>query len=240
MLKKRRMKKIIEWPKTEADLAKPLVTWLEDLKWEVYKEVAPWGGSHGGACDIVAKQGSIIWAIEVKKTFSNALLAQAFGWVQYAHYVSVAIPEMGRHCVVKEHFLRCHGMGLLEVKVSPFSVAEEFSYEVMERIGAKLHRKALPSLRDTLCEEQKTYSEAGNAINKRWTPFQATCERVKQFVQNHPGCTLKEMLDKIKTHYPSASSARSALAQWIRAGSVEGVEARMEGRRIRLYAKEGV
>jgi len=73
---------------TESELAALLVDVLKDWGWEVYQEVS--GGC--GVCDLVAKRGQIIWAIEAKLAFGLPVLEQAHRWRFSAHYVSILLP----------------------------------------------------------------------------------------------------------------------------------------------------
>lgn len=60
------------WTKVESEMAAVLVEDLRERGWEVYQEVTV----NGCACDIVATQGKIIWAIETK--LSMGLFAGGF------------------------------------------------------------------------------------------------------------------------------------------------------------------
>ena len=201
------------------------------MHWTVYQEVRLAYGDR--RADIVAAQNNILWVIEAKKSLSLDLLDQAYGWIGYSHYISVAVPRRHRGNVppLVGRILREFGIGLMQVRDNP-----TFVDAVEESIAPRLHRQARTDrLWKVMNEAQQTYSEAGNAQSKFWTPFKATCEEMRRYVGQHPGCTLKECIESIHTHYRSTSTAKSSLACWLRKGIIEGVEVRKDGRMIRLH-----
>lgn len=226
-----------KWPQTETDLAEPVIAYLEDMKWEVYQEVEP--KRYGDVADIVAVQNGRVWVIELKKTLSLEVIAQADEWRPVAHYVSIATPVSYRRRITKgarlaEHILCWKGIGWFKV-AEPIKGWYESEFARQKRVPS-LNRKALAyKILDSLCEEQKTFAKAGNAEGKRWTPFQNTCKQVLATVAHSPGICMKDLVDAISHHYASDAGARANLSQWIQAGVVKGVEARKEGRYLRIY-----
>jgi len=214
--------------KREEDYAVPVVAWLRDLRWEVYQEV----DGPAGIADIVATQGPLVWAIEVKKQFGVAVVGQAARWRGYANLVSVATGVSGRQyspdrCFL-ESVMRERGIGWLVVHV------DGFEGPVREPVHPRLRRRTSKALKQALREEQKTFARAGSAHGGHFTPFKQTCARVLAYVSAHPGCSIKELLGGIETHYSRVSTARSCLARWILAGVVEGVRSE-DGK---LYAEQ--
>lgn len=222
---------------TEVDLAKKVVTWLTDLRWDVYQEVQI--RRSGSIADIVAVQGKRVWVIECKKSMSLQLLGQAEEWKRFAHMVSVAIPHGNRNskarfmaALVLERF----GIGELLVGSGP---PDAYGPTVQERLAPALSRKAQANdILDCLTEEHKTYAEAGNSKGRRYTPFAATCDTLVRYVKRNPGCSMKEAVEGIPHHYASPQSARISLAKWIDAGIISGIEVRFEGRRKMLFPAE--
>ena len=207
-----------KWPATEVELARPIVEWLIDLGWEVFQEVELYQG--GARADIVARRGAVLWAVEVKRTLSLALLGQALEWTQRTHRVSVAIPH-GRTTSARRFALRAaasEGIGVLEA-----SLLYDGEVKVVELGCPQLRRRVLGV---RLHEAQKTWADAGNAAGKRWSPFQQTCVLVRAAVEAAPGLTVREVVDRVDHHYKSTSSARGSLLGWARSGSIEGVEVR--------------
>jgi hypothetical protein len=151
--------------KSETDLARQVVLWLQDQNWEVYQEV-----DMGGVADIVAVQGPLTWVIECKLSMGIALMEQAAGWIGQANYVSVAIPYV-RHNVFCRRVLKWLGIGILEVAADTSYRTDQHGSAVKEETRPRLSRKVKGKLRAALCEAHKTYAEAGNNQGRRWSPF---------------------------------------------------------------------
>lgn len=227
-----------KWPTAESDLAAPVIAYLEDLKWEVYQEVQC--GSFGSIADLVAVQGRVVWVIELKRVLNFEVIAQAAYWTRYAHYASVAVPAPRRQSsngrYLAYEVLEWKGVGYIPVLGPSYRAEPSVQGGV---VRGRLHRKAdATRVRDVLSEEHKTYAAAGNANGSRWTPFQRTCREVLNEVTRKPGIHLKELIDAINHHYASDASARSSLSTWIQGGKVKGVEARREGRYLKIFPVE--
>ena len=86
---------------TEVDLAKPVISYLEERGWDVYQEVL----IYGKIADIVATFGKLTWIVEVKTSLSLKLLEQIYAWRGKANFISIAIPSNsypGGDCFVKD------------------------------------------------------------------------------------------------------------------------------------------
>ena len=217
------------WPSSESELAKPVVEWLKDLKWDVYQEVQ----TGRGRADIVATQGKIIWALECKTSCSMALLEQAYDWRQQAHYVSVVIPAHRRITGLKftRMVLGLIGIGVLEVS-SQFD-----GFKVDETLPPVLRHRISEGLRKELREEHKHFAEAGNSLNKFWTPFAQTCVNIREIVAKSPGITMTEMMKDLKHHYRTAATARTAIAKWGQSGVIRGVDFQEVDGQLKLFLK---
>ncbi|KKL45046.1 hypothetical protein LCGC14_2359590, partial [marine sediment metagenome] len=112
--------------------------------------------------------------------------------------------------------------------------------EIDEQIGPRLMRHSVGAKQivERLSERHKTFARAGNADGKRWTPFQESAERVKQFIRDNPGCTMKELVNGVRLHYASPSSARSNLASHIRSGIIKGIRFDASEKPHRLYTED--
>ncbi|MEW6614016.1 MAG: MmcB family DNA repair protein [Thermodesulfobacteriota bacterium] len=102
---------------SEVEIAKVVIGWLQDLRWEVYQEVQI--GACGPIADIVAVQDKLLWIIEVKRSLGLSVIGQALHWKTFCHYVSVAVPYKRW---TKEHdtavyFMKRDGIGLLKVQL---------------------------------------------------------------------------------------------------------------------------
>lgn len=213
---------------TEAALAAWLVQWLRDQLCDVYQEVQV----RGSRADIVALHGPVVHVIEVKTAMSWALLEQAIYWQHLANRVSVAVPFPGRHVRGRHslrQFLKYKGIGLYYIGHRIIS----------QELPGQLYRKVrVDRIRNSLCEEQKTYAPAGNAENQYYSPFKRTTDRLRAFLQENPGAVIKEIVDSVGHHYASDASAKSALSHWVRNDKVPGVISRRDGRFVRYYLKD--
>lgn len=225
---------------SEERLAECVVDWLEEQGMEVYQEVQVNG--YGSIADIVATVANRVWIIEVKKSLSLSLMAQADHWRRryVSHWVSVAVPA-GLQDTKGKSFarsvLRDKGIGILEVDPHGYS-STKGEYLIDEPIRAKLFRKARShEMLVALDEEHKVFAKAGTKNGARWTPFQRTCSRLREHVLKNQGCSMKEAIESVDHHYCSFTSARSALRTWIEQGTVKGLKMEREGRTVRLYAE---
>lgn len=212
----------------ETELAADVVKHLRALRWEIYPEVQPPGIR---ACaDIVAVQGPAVWVVETKLSFGLSVIEQAHDWRKYAHFVSVAVPWSEKTRMAE---IICRRLG-----IGVFRVARGAAMD--ERCLPAFNRKALSGkIRDGLSEKLKTYAKPGNAEGRRYTPFRRTCEAVAAAVNERPGLSLAELLDRVKTHYLNRASARTCLPRWIREGIVPGVRVERDGPALRLYPSAG-
>jgi hypothetical protein len=240
------------WPATEADLARPLVVQLRDLGWRVYQEVEDY--ANGPRADIVATQGPIMWVVECKKSLSLDVLGQAHGWLGKAHAVSVAVPASHRHSSGNDFALeaaRAFGIGVLhvidpastdEVSLAHFSGSREWiaqrrtegrgSVASREIVRPVFRRRIDSGIRTQLIPERENFAAAGNAVGKRYTAFNATCDRVRARLRDNGPLTLKKLVAVLGKdhHYMSEASAIGSLRKWIEADKVDGVELVLMGK----------
>jgi len=221
-----------QWPRSEVEIARAFVSWLEDQRWTVYQEVQV--ARYGAIADLVGVRDGLVWVIETKRSLTLDLLAQAIGWSYRAHYVSIGVPRARRRgatavrAVCEQYRI---GLCLASLDYDKPTIVED--------IPPRLHRKAkADQILGALVDQQKSYAEAGNADGQRWTPFRETCDQVARFVRAHDGCILKDCIDSIRHHYRGSATARSALRKWIDLGLIRGVRAVKEKGRIRLYRDE--
>lgn len=207
----------------EVDVAKPVVRWLLDRKWQVYQEVQVRYG--GGIADIVATRGNLLWVVEVKTSRSLKLLEQILDWRRHANLLAVAVPP-GLWTPVWREILEHYGVG-------QFRSSQSADLQIVPHV----FRTRSDKLWKALCEEQKTFAEAGNNQGRRFTPFQKTVMSAFNAAKQSPGLPYKEWLALVEHHYESDKTARYTLKKWIEAGIVPGVELRNEGGVLRVYPR---
>jgi Holliday junction resolvase-like predicted endonuclease len=219
---------------SEADLAKKVVAWLREQEWKIYQEVE--GG--GGVADIVATRGPLVWVIECKKTLGLSVLSQAYKWRYHAHFVSIAVPMTKKRWLEQsaEVFMRDYGIGCLRVDVKG-----QYYRDVEVAEDPKLFRtRYAKKLRESLCEEHRTFAQAGTNRGGHWTPFKRTCGYLVDMVTRpgNNGMLLHEAIKKLEHHYVSDKSAVASLKHLIEKGGVkalEGFRLEREGRYLKLF-----
>lgn len=196
-----------------------VVGWLSGLGHDVYQEVDSHSG--GPVADIVCRVGNFIWVIELKLSLGITVMRQACGWRRMANLVSVAVPSKStsKNGLFAMEVLQNLGIGLLSAWPGEASEAVEC---VRELSRPKLIRGDFSS-HWRLCPEQKNFAAAGNCSSKRFSPYQQTCDRVREHLRFKGPTQLRDLVKEINHHYSTNSSARISLAHWIRTGSVKGV-----------------
>jgi hypothetical protein len=207
---------------SEVELAKRVVAYFEHDGWDVYQEV----GCGSCTADLVIIREPVIGVVECKTSFGLAVIAQAHHWKRYAHVSYVAVPGA---------FKRSGGRGLGQMicKEKGIGIIHVNKWEVKQLLAPRLTRRIYKRIK--VREEHKTWAPAGTNGGGRWTPFRNTVKEMEQYVLRHPGCTMKEMMKGIDHHYSSDSSARSSLSMYMREGIITCVEAKQEGKELKLY-----
>ena len=203
----------------ESQLAEKVVHYFEERGFVVYHEVV----ARFGRADIVAVNGPVVAIVEVKTSMGLALLSQTANWVGYANLVYAAAPYPKERRYV-ERIAREQGFGLIGV---------DRMDEPKEFVAPRFHRgKAL--IRKALHDEQRTFSKAGNAGSKFWSPWQGTCREVRSTVKSR--MTIADLVARIKHHYGTNGTARACLTKWIECGKIPGVRLVREGKAVFVEA----
>ncbi len=219
------------WPEDEVALGRSVTTFLQKEGWKVYPEVAL--AHMTGAFDIVAERKPVLMVVELKCTFGFTVVDQAIRARSYANCVCVAVPKRRdrRPRPAALSLLRHERIGLIE--------ASGLDYCVLTAHPPLLRRPPLVQrLKDALSEPLQSTVEAGTNRGGYMTPFRRTITRVREYVENHDGCYLREAISNVEHHYQHDASARGALSSIIRDGLLDGVTIRYDGRKPRLFATE--
>lgn len=193
----------------ETELAEIVIDWLEIQHWDVYQEVQ--FSAYDRIADIVAVRAGMLWIIECKTSMTFTVLEQAYRWP--SHFRSIAIPKArerkGREFayLIAERYLN---VGILKVSKDKFSTGV---YEYLDPPLMREFHKSSKRMIGQLREEHKHYAKAGSSNGGYYTPYRRTMKTVKNFVTNHPGCTLKEIMNDLgeNHHYASNQSARTSI-----------------------------
>lgn len=215
----------------ESEIGAILLPWLESEGWEVFPEVEIYKTSP--IADLVCRRGKIIWVIELKKSLTLDLLAQASYWERHANYVSVAVPALKRKkertTQFAERVLRDYGIGLIKIQQQ----GRDFS--IYEHIRPKFVRKVFPGCFKILNEGHQKMGVAGTSSSERWTPFKETVQNVKAFLKKNPGATYKEVMSGIKHHWHTSTTGRQCLVKYLRTGVIKGIRVDDSTHKHRLY-----
>lgn len=211
--------------KAEAELGPPVVAWLAEQGFDVYQEV-----DAGRIADIVGVCGPLVAVVELKLSLSFELLYQATSWRWCAHQIWVGVPAAKRSDG-RRMALDCfaqNGIGVVEVERRPdgSAVAQNSAPPAFRRLAG-----GPEYLRGALREENRTAAFAGaRASDRTWTQFKVTCNRVRDYLAQHDGAPIGDVVRDVEHHYASDAGARSRLVTLIRRGVVPGVRCDGHGR----------
>ena len=165
--------------------------------------------------DIVAKDGNILMAFEVKRNMNFRVIEQAVNNKIYFHYSYICVPYT-HNMSMPERICRDYGIGILAVH----NVADFIWGDIMEITKPKLNRKAIT--RAVKLPEFSKHSIAGasGSDGTTITPFKNTVNSIVKYLSKHNGANFKDVYNNIDTHYHNFSAAKSSLYQWIRKGII--------------------
>lgn len=217
---------------SEAEYAKIVVSYFEDLGYDVYKEVSLGRGGNIRA-DIYCKKGNETIAIECKTGLSLKLLDQGYCWRNYASKVYVALPyQKYRQFNIAHEICENFGIGIL-------LIYKESRHKIRDLIVEKLAPTInISPTEPALFEEQKD-SIAGNNLGQYVTPFKITCNLLVELIKEKGPMPLKVAVNQIKHHYANESSATQNLRKLILWGVIKELELFKEGNKygVRLKSK---
>jgi len=208
----------------ETEIAAEIADWLRSTGWVVGEEVQL---QDGPRCDIVARRGPKVWAIETKRSLSLNLLIQAEKMIPRVQMVSVGVetkPLLSRSGDV----LMRLGLGLL-------SVGKNGVQSHLDPLVRRPDPHA--QLRDEIRPEHESgeYAIAGSQTGGHFTPFGATSREVKAFLSMNPGSQMPEIVDGIQHHYGSDEAAVKLLRAMVRKGAIRGIIQRGIGSNARYW-----
>ena len=219
--------------KSESDLAEKVCSFLAGDGWDIYQEVQ--FGRAGRRADIMARRGDCIWAVEVKKSMTFDVIAQARDWQFWTHGALIAVPEIetksgGRGRALARRV--CEDMGIGIIEVGYLSARMTLAPRLNRDNKDMIRRFILPLLHEDL---KGWGAKAGNNDSDFWSPFKATCREALKYVAEHEGVSMKELMEAIEHHYTNDACARSSFSKWVMMGKVKGLRIEYDGKRNRVY-----
>ena len=237
----------------EAALANELILWLTKEGWVVHQEVQLTGS--GRTVDIVAEKDNKLWAIECKNTFTESVLDQCYLHTPNFHYISCAVPGYRRSyrysssqketSFVKEHFLRCHGIGLIRVgerqRKNSLNVHEEIKPEYQrmfkKNTTMKLFLTRIKKIRAKFHELHQT-ATAG-ATGGQVTDYKVSMYNLREYLKDHDLVDPLAVAKIVEHHYRKPHLFKAAILRGIDNGWIPGVVKEIVGRKAHIkFLKE--
>lgn len=238
---------------SESDLAAPAVEYLRDLGYGVFHEIV----FYGPRADLVGirktREGAtLIHVVELKTSLGFSVFDQALAWNGLAHYVTVGAPRIktgyrgeGQTC---RDLCERHGIGVVRLNsLTKQEIASGHYAPYEQTVAPRLRRSVEPhwvqrwlDRCDPETADGSQIATAGSKGGGYWTPFRATLNEVKNYLEDrdHPerreGVLFKTLINGIRHHYANSQSARGALAHWIDRGKLPGVETFIRDRKLHV------
>lgn len=237
------------WPSSESELGPPIESWLVERGWDIFHEVRlhPKGGT---VCDMVGIKGEQTLALELKRTLTFDVIAQALHWRSRAHLIVIVVPEVGVDKYGKKKrwrdsegrnlaadVIRWKGLGLFEVNRRTEPYLPDVRFEVKRTVNP-LPYPVMSDLRAQLRPEHKEKAKAGSATGGYWTAFKDTCKKLHEAVVKEPGIALSALIEKVPHHYKNNKSARTNLADLLEQKAVPGLRLERDGKRLIVWPAE--
>ena len=126
----------------------------------------------------------------------------------YDDYGAVRIQHLCDDIVLNRlHLRNFYKVGILEVHLSSRVVREILPPPVLA-----LHREFAIAEVKKLTELHKTFAKAGTNKGNHLTSYKISIMKVKEFVTENEGCTIKDVVDDLGyMHYANIQSARSSI-----------------------------
>lgn len=192
----------------ETEIAKHFIKYLSD--YDLYFEI-PYTHT-----DIVAKDGNILMAFEVKNSLNFKVIEQSARWRWNFHYSYICVPY-SKNMNFAIEICKMFGIGILTANIKGGMLWGD----IWEELKPKFNRSAFT--KHIILPEYCKRSIPGASGNEGTTItiFKITIENIVKYIQRHPEPTVKEVFDNIDHHYSSFSAARNSMYTWIRKGIIK-------------------
>jgi hypothetical protein len=238
---------------TETELANEVIAWLEGKGWTVHKEVMII--SSGRTIDIIAEKNGVIWAVECKNTFTESVLDQCYLHRKYVHYVSAAVPgydhttyrrsmSQAKTSFVKEHFLKCFGIGLIRVNreygrkavIVKETLKPEYQRLFKKAPGAKAFIKNIEKVKSKFHELHKD-ADAG-AAGGQVTDYKISMYNLRIYLAGKGEVDPLAAAKEVEHHYKAPQNFKQAILRGIDNNWVSGVQKIIRGRKIMIFFED--
>lgn len=197
----------------EVDLGKHILSYFRNRNYKIYQEV----DCNGRGIDAVGvnQEDEHIITIELKTGFNLKVIEQAYDNRLHGHYSFIAVPSAKYSNSRRFGLTICkdYGIGVVEYVKTTGTIRE------LVKPTKNIHPEP-----PKLYEDKDSYALAGSPDGKRWTPFKQTCVHIEEYLKNHDGCSISELIRNIDHHYSSPRSATSTIRNRIKAGIIKNVK----------------
>jgi hypothetical protein len=177
--------------------------------------------------DIVAKNGSILMAYEVKVHLNFKVIEQAYMNSHYFHFSYICVPN-AKNIGFQLEVCKKFGVGVL--------VWDRYD-KVTERQKPLFNRKAITKYIKLPEYSKRSIPGASGNNGTTITPFKSTIENMVKYIRRHPECSLKECIENTQHHYYSSSAAKTAIYKWMANGVID--EFYLNNNKLYLNQSEG-
>ncbi len=238
---------------SEADLASSLIAILNQDGWSCYSEVQV--NTFGDRADVMATKNGFSWVFECKLTPNFDVLGQAARWIGKAHFVSIYTPytasdpysNKGRVIV---DWIKYKGIGWEIIDVNSINKAVldpsrhsngklaghncRYSIDLNPKLNRSAHTNAKRII-NKLSVDMNNYT-AGSGGDAYSTPFKRSMLAVDQYLQQFGEAELSVMIDSIKHHHNTKTSAISSIGQFINK-TKEKYRTEGSGKRMKIFPR---
>ncbi len=207
---------------SEASLAALITKWLKENHYSVYEEVS----FKGGLADVVAVKDGLTTAIEAKLCLSLKVLEQASFWRHFTDWSFVAVPFYRRDKWPDGwrfgfELALDRGISIMTLDAE----SEEMRVTVSEKPFRPLDSVNYKKLHAQLKLMPATGFEniAGTCRTAHWTPFKHTIALLTDYVKQHPGCTLRDVVNEVPSHYKSKTSFMYSVIDYLGKGVIKSI-----------------
>jgi hypothetical protein len=203
---------------TEADIAAEVQAFFEAEGFECWPEVH--------RIDIVARRGTEVIGVEVKTSFNAKLVAQALQAMSFCGAAYFATPRVADSATmyIRDAVIEKSGLGCVEVTDWGYATTAHGRFEVKRIAEPRRHRAdALSCITELLVPETKAWTTPGHPSCRAVTKFRVTAIRIRDYVRDHVGCTVAEVLAEVPTHWNKRGAATNLLVS-LDKGIIDGVK----------------
>jgi len=218
----------LQWRPSEIEIAEVLVKHFHDSGFIVFQEVEYSRDWKRPTADLVIegkgmKGKSGLEIIEVKRSMTMSVLAQAIRWRHIVSRISIAIPDIRiKYPDVIDPVLDRYGIGLYRVRMNS-GLSRDPEVKV-DRAPESRAAQWEANFRSGICDLHRDFAKAGNPDGKRVTAWTVTVQNLIDYVFENGRTPIRSALKMISHHYSSNTVARASITRQIRRGDIPDLQ----------------